>query len=145
MTQKDDKDHIRELAQLLDETNLTEIEIETDGKKIRIARQMTHFAVNALPDTENIATPPSPEIEDLSSHPGAVSSPMVGTIYLAPEPNANPFCQINDPVTEGQTLFIIEAMKTMNPIIAPKSGMITKICINNAQPIEFGDILAIIE
>ncbi len=149
-----DKKRIQQLAELLDKTNLSEIEIENDGQRIRVGRQMampTNIMPQMTPPSASStgapasAAPPAPEPSDLSKHPGAVISPMVGTIYLAPEPGAKLFCKAGDNVSEGQTLFIVEAMKTMNPIIAPKSGTIKQVCIGNAQPIEFGEVLAIIE
>lgn len=147
-----DSKKIRELAELLDETNLSEIEIENDGTRIRVVRQMTAAASFAAPaPVASASSAPSMPVTatetsaDLSSHPGAVTSPMVGTIYLAPEPGATAFCKVGDQVSEGQTLFVIEAMKTMNAITATKSGKVSQICVSNAQPIEFGEALAIIE
>ena len=153
-TRESDSKKIRELAKLLDETNLSEIEIENNGTRIRVARQIT---ATASPVASAPATPPAPPApateassdtssgEDLSNHPGAITSPMVGTAYLAPEPGSAPFCKTGDTVSEGQTLFIVEAMKTMNPITAHKSGKISKICISDGQPVEFGEALAIID
>lgn len=150
MTKTSDSKRIRELADLLDETNLSEIEIESDGVRIRVARQVTaatSIASVAAPAPAAAPAPPAPtsdESADLSAHPGAVASPMVGTAYLAPEPGANPFCKPGDSVSEGQTLFIVEAMKTMNPITAHKSGKIDQILVANAQAVEFGEVLAVI-
>ncbi|MGC6471337.1 MAG: acetyl-CoA carboxylase biotin carboxyl carrier protein [Parvibaculales bacterium] len=151
MTKASDSKRIRQLAELLDETNLSEIEIESDGVRIRVARQLSGTAGVA----SIVAPTPAPaaaaqaavpdEPTDLAAHPGAVTSPMVGTAYLAPEPGAQPFCKAGDSVSEGQTLFIVEAMKTMNPITAPKSGTLKQICVGNAQPVEFGEVLAVIE
>ncbi|MGC6476216.1 MAG: acetyl-CoA carboxylase biotin carboxyl carrier protein [Parvibaculales bacterium] len=151
MTSKSsDSKRIRQLAELLDETNLSEIEIESDGTRIRVARQVTGGApIVSAPAPVAAAAPPSAPAEadttDLSDHPGAVTSPMVGTAYLAPEPGAAPFVKAGDSVSEGQTILIVEAMKTMNPITAPKSGTIKQVCVGNAQPVEFGEVLVIID
>ncbi len=150
MTSKSsDSKRIRQLAELLDETNLSEIEIESDGTRIRVARQVSVSApVVSAPAPAPTAAPAAPaeaETADLSAHPGAVKSPMVGTAYLAPEPGAAPFVKAGDSVSEGQTILIVEAMKTMNPISAPKSGTIKQICVGNAQPVEFGEVLVIID
>jgi len=147
-----DRDLIRDLAVLLDETGLSEIEIEKSGLKIRVARTI-NTAV-ALPNAQNAASvqpaqsaeqPASPPPADLSNHPGAVKSPMVGTIYMSPEPGAAAFVEVGTKVREGQTVVIIEAMKTMNHIPAPRSGTVTQILCNNEQPVEFGEPLVIIE
>lgn len=141
---KIDQDMIRALAELLDETRLTEIEIEHQGLRVRVARQpgaaaaVTHYAAPA-------ASNPAPAGESTAAHPGAVTSPMVGTVYLAPEPGATPFIAVGDAVETGQTLFIVEAMKTMNPIAAPRSGKVARILVSDGQPVEFGEPLAIIE
>ena len=142
---------IRELAELLDETRLSEIEIEREGLRVRVSRQM---AVQAMPMAQAapVAAAPAaaaaaaaPAAADPSKHPGAVKSPMVGTAYLAPEPGAAPFIDVGTRVAQGQTLLIIEAMKTMNHIPAPKAGVVTTILIGNGQPVEFGEALVIIE
>jgi acetyl-CoA carboxylase biotin carboxyl carrier protein len=132
-----DKEMIRELASLLDETGLIEIEIERDGLRVRVGRGgiINNIAAPALP--------PAPA--DLAKHPGAVNSPMVGTAYRGPAPGAAPFVDIGSKVTAGETLLIIEAMKTMNQIPAPRSGTVTQILIEDGQPVEFGEPLAIIE
>ena len=149
-----DKDVIRALAELLDETNLTEIEIEQDGFRLRVARQANAIAMPSVavpaagPATAAQASGTAGTVvptEEASTHPGAVTSPMVGTVYVAPEPGAAPFVKLGDSVTAGQTLFIVEAMKTMNPIIADKPGKITQILIQDGQPVEFGEPLAIID
>jgi acetyl-CoA carboxylase biotin carboxyl carrier protein len=148
-----DPNLIRELAQLLEETGLGEIEVERDGQRVRVARQ--------LPDTKNAAgaatisaetqpTSPvpiesSPAEPDLAKHPGVVTSPMVGTAYRGPEPGAMPFVDVGSQVAAGATLLIIEAMKTMNQIPAPRAGTVTKILIEDGQPVEFGEPLMIIE
>jgi acetyl-CoA carboxylase biotin carboxyl carrier protein len=145
---------IRELAELLDETRLSEIEIEREGLRVRVSRQM---AVQAMPMAQAApvaaasaaaaAAPAAaaPAAPDPSKHPGAVKSPMVGTAYLAPEPGAAPFVDVGTRVAQGQTLMIIEAMKTMNHIPAPKAGVVTTIFVGNGQPVEFGEALVIIE
>jgi len=142
-----DKALIRELAALLDETGLTEIEIERDGLRVRVGRGGTinNIAAPAMPAL--IATTPAlPSAPaDLAKNPGAVISPMVGTAYRGPAPGAPPFVDIGSKVTAGETLLIIEAMKTMNQIPAPRSGTVTQILIEDGQPVEFGEPLAIIE
>jgi acetyl-CoA carboxylase biotin carboxyl carrier protein len=150
-----DKALIRELAELLHETGLSEIEIERDDLKIRIARQpaavLTH-AASAAPAAQSATArgtdPMAPPVKlgpDPASHPGCVKSPMVGTAYRAPEPGSAPFIDIGTRVVQGQTLLIIEAMKTMNHIPAPKAGTVKEILIENGQPVEFGEPLVIIE
>ena len=145
---------IKDLAELLGETGLTEIEIETGDMRIKVARQGT--AVSAVvPAAAPMAAPaaapeaalPSDTVSDTppADHPGGVKAPMVGTAYLAPEPGASNFVKVGDTVNEGQTIFIVEAMKTMNPIGAPKSGKVTQIFISNEQPVEFDEVLMIIE
>ena len=139
---------IRELADLLNETGLTEIEIEKSGLKIRVARTVSiQSAVAAAP----VAAPgpaPAPAkaaVSDPAKHPGVVKSPMVGTAYRSPEPSAPTFIEIGSRVSQGDTLLIIEAMKTMNQIPAPHSGKVTSILFENGQPVEFGEPLVIIE
>ncbi|HWV82478.1 MAG TPA: acetyl-CoA carboxylase biotin carboxyl carrier protein [Hyphomicrobiaceae bacterium] len=151
-----DKGLIRDLAQLLNETGLTEIEIEKDDLKVRVARHVAAPAAYAVqaPASAPSAPPASapgapaaavPTGPDPANHPGCVKSPMVGTAYRAPEPGAPPFIDIGTRVTQGQTLLIIEAMKTMNHIPAPRSGVVKEILIENGQPVEFGEPLVIIE
>jgi acetyl-CoA carboxylase biotin carboxyl carrier protein len=144
-----DHDLIRELTNLLEETGLTEIEIEQDGQRVRVAR---NAAVAAMPVasvrataaqqvvTESVAAP-----LDLAKHPGVVTSPMVGTAYSAPEPGAKPFIEVGSKVKAGDTLLIIEAMKTMNQIPAPRGGTVIQILFEDGQPVEFGEPLVIIE
>ena len=144
---------IRDLAELLEETGLSEIEIEREGMRVRVARQVTV----AAPDVRGSRRPPARQrprppqrraaaaAADPGKHPGAVPSPMVGTAYLAPEPGAAPFVEVGTRVAQGQTILIIEAMKTMNHIPAPKAGVVTAILVGNGQPVEFGEPLAIIE
>lgn len=142
---------IRELAAILHETGLTEIEIEKADVRLRISRAApaaapVAVAAPAAPavDTAHAAAP-APAAKSHANHPGVVPSPMVGTAYLAPSPGAEPFIKKGDRVREGQTLLIVEAMKTMNPIAAPRAGVVTEILISDAQPVEFGEPLAIIE
>lgn len=148
-----DRDLIRELAGLLDETGLTEIEIERNGVRIHVARQLTSLtaAVPALPPVP-VGQPPAPTSApvpaaavDPAKHPGAVTSPMVGTAYRAPEPGARPFVDIGSQVNAGDTLLIVEAMKTMNQIPAPRAGTITQILFEDGQPVEYGEPLIILE
>ncbi|MBI1211620.1 MAG: acetyl-CoA carboxylase biotin carboxyl carrier protein [Alphaproteobacteria bacterium] len=140
---------IRDLAAILSETGLSEIEIEKQGLRVRVARQIQvaaamHAPVAAhAPAAANAAAPAAKN--DLSTHPGLVASPMVGTAYVAASPGAAPFVKIGDTVSEGQTLLIIEAMKTMNQIPAPRAGRVTQIIISDGQPVEFGEPLMIIE
>lgn len=144
-----DEDLIRGLASLLDEIKLSEIEIEQKGIRIRIARTLTvsaaaplmHAAHQPAPAASGqAAAPVAPE-----KHPGTVTSPMVGTAYRAPEPGAPPFVEVGSIVKEGQTLLIVEAMKTMNQIPAPRAGKVTAILVENGQPVEYGEPLMIIE
>jgi acetyl-CoA carboxylase biotin carboxyl carrier protein len=144
-----DKELIRDLAKLLDETGLTEIEIEHEGLRVRVGRGAKMTAASEL-----AAAPPSPISAlapaaaaplDLAKHPGAVTSPMVGTAYRGPAPGAAPFVDLGSKVVAGETLLIIEAMKTMNQIPAHRSGTVTQILIEDGQPVEFGEPLVIIE
>jgi acetyl-CoA carboxylase biotin carboxyl carrier protein len=148
----DDAELIRELAALLDETSLTEIELERAGLRIRVARNVTVAA--ALPSALPQAAASVPVVAaaaaaaasgDMSKHPGVVPSPMVGTAYWAPEPGAKPFVEVGAKVSVGQTLMIIEAMKTMNQIPSPRAGTVTQILVEDGQPVEFGEPLVIIE
>ena len=144
---------IRELAAILHETGLTEIEIEKADVRLRVSRAASSVVQTAAP----VASAPAPvasepaisetgaPARDLSSHPGAVPSPMVGTAYLAPSPGSEPFIKKGDQVSAGQTLMIIEAMKTMNPIAAPRGGVVAEIVVSDSQPVEFGEPLVIIE
>ena len=132
---------VRQLAELLDETGLTEIEVEDDGRKIRVARQVSGVVaaapVAAAAPAAAAPAPAAPAETDLKSHPGTVKSPMVGTVYLSSEPSAPPFIKEGGSVSAGDTLLIVEAMKVMNPIVAPKSGKVVKICVANEQPVEY--------
>ncbi|SCB34877.1 biotin carboxyl carrier protein [Bradyrhizobium shewense] len=142
---------VRELALLLDETSLTEIEIERAGLRLRVARNVSVAAtmpmqMAAAPAALPVAAAaPAAAGPDLSKHPGAVSSPMVGTAYWAPEPGAKPFIEVGSKVSVGQTLLIIEAMKTMNQIPSPRAGTVTQILVEDGQPVEYGEPLVIIE
>lgn len=147
---------IRELAQLLNDTGLSEIEIEKSGLKIRVARSVTvaasvpaHFApppqAAAAPAGPGATPAPTPAGADPAKHPGAVKSPMVGTAYRSPDPKAPPFVEVGSRVQQGDTLLIIEAMKTMNQIPAPRAGTVTAVLVENGQPVEFGEPLVIIE
>lgn len=140
---------IRELALLLDETSLTEIEIERAGLRLRVARNISLAATAPMPVAAAApalaAAAAAPAAADLSKHPGAVTSPMVGTAYWAPEPGAKPFIEIGSKVSVGQTLLIIEAMKTMNQIPSSRAGTVTQILVEDGQPVEFGEPLVIIE
>jgi acetyl-CoA carboxylase biotin carboxyl carrier protein len=137
---------IRELAMLLDETNLTEIEIERAGLRVRVARNISIAA--SMPAGYQPAAPAAsgpPPVADIAKHPGVVPSPMVGTVYWASEPGAKPFVEVGSKVTAGQTLLIIEAMKTMNQIPAPRAGTVTQILVEDGVPVEYGEPLVIIE
>ena len=141
-----DRDLVLELTKLLDETGLTEIEIEQDGQRVRVARNAAaapaaaRQASPAAPAPQPIAASPDP-----AKHPGVVVSPMVGTAYAAPEPGAKPFIEIGTQVKAGDTLLVVEAMKTMNQIPAPRAGAVIQILFEDGQPVEFGEPLVIIE
>jgi len=143
---KVDSDLIRELAAILDETGLTEIEVSDNGQGLRVSRAgtaapaVTVAAAPAAPATAPAATEAAPVAADADS----VTSPMVGTVYLAPQPGDPPFVQPGDSVTQGQTLVIIEAMKVMNPIQAPRAGTVKAIVVDDGQPVEFGDPLVVL-
>ena len=144
---------VKELADILDQAGLAELEYETDAVAIRLSRVTTTAPVAAAPVAAApvaaapiaIAEPALDLPANPGDHPGAVKSPMVGTVYTAPEPDAPAFITEGAAVTAGQTLFIVEAMKVMNPITAPKAGTVVKIFVQNAQPIEFGEALVIVE
>jgi acetyl-CoA carboxylase biotin carboxyl carrier protein len=142
-----DSDLIRELARLLEETGLSEIEFERDGQRVRVARQGQ--VVSASPPPRPPLEAPAPIAEatplDPAKHPGVVTSPMVGTAYVGPEPGARPFVEIGSRVAAGDTLLIVEAMKTMNQIPAPRGGTVIQILIADGQPVEFGEPLMILE
>jgi len=142
----DERELIRELAGLLDETNLTEIEVEREGLRVRVVRgggvvaAPMQFAPTPVAAAAVVA-----DGSDITKHPGMVPSPMVGTAYVAPEPGAKPFVDVGSRVSAGETLLIIEAMKTMNQIPAPRAGTVTQILFEDGQPVEFGEPLMIIE
>jgi len=148
-TAGDEQRLIRQLADLLNETGLSEIEIEKSGLKVRVARtlniQSTVAAVPAAPAGAPAAAAAPTKVSDPAKHPGVVKSPMVGTAYRSAEPGAPAFIEVGSQVLQGDTLFIIEAMKTMNQIPAPHAGKVTAILIENGQPVEFGEPLVIIE
>lgn len=144
----DERELIRDLAALLDSTNLTEIEVEREGLRVRVARNahVVQAPVYAAPAAAAVAAAPAANAAaDPAKHPGTVPSPMVGTAYMASEPGARPFVDVGSKVSAGDTLLIIEAMKTMNQIPAPRGGTVTQILIEDGQPVEFGEPLMIIE
>lgn len=142
-----DDDLIRRLAALLEETGLNEIEYEANGQRIRVGRQEAPVVGSApaapQPAAAVPAPGPTPTAEPVPA--GAVTSPMVGTVYTASEPGSPPLVKVGDSVSEGQTLLIIEAMKVMNPLASPNAGKVTQILITDGQPVEFGEPLLIIE
>jgi len=158
-----DQDLIKTIAQLLNEQNLAEIEVESEGFKVRVTRSYASPAAPMpvyAPAPPAAITVPSPVAgnsvtaaapaaaavaEDLAANPGTLTSPMVGTAYRSPEPNAAPFVEVGAKVAEGQTVLIIEAMKTMNQIPAHRSGTVTRILVDDAQPVEYGEPLIVIE
>ncbi|OCX64590.1 acetyl-CoA carboxylase, biotin carboxyl carrier protein [Thioclava sp. SK-1] len=160
-TRENDVAFIKALAELLNKNELTEIAVtreygDDDSLKVRVSKQMNVVAAPAASAPAAAATAPAAiagpaptdtpsAAEDPADHPGAVTSPMVGTIYMSPEPGASAFVKPGDQVKEGQTLLIVEAMKTMNHIPAPKSGTVKRILVDDAQPVEFGSPLMIIE
>lgn len=149
-----DKDLIRDLASLLKETDLTEIEVEQDSFRVRVSRAARNPAQAAVqleyPKAQGSA-PASGEaaqqgsLADPTRHPGCVPSPMVGTVYRSPDPNAPPFVDVGDTVTAGQTILIVEAMKHMNEVGAPRAGKVVEIMVSDGQPVEYGEPLMIIE
>lgn len=140
-----DHDLIRELAQLLTETNLSEIEIEKDDLRVRVARGGVEMPSRSIAAEAKPAAPTTAPAPEPSKSAGAVPSPMVGTAYRAPDPDAKPYVEIGDTVRAGQTVLIIEAMKTMNQIPAPRAGKVVEILVEDGQPVEFGEPLLIIE
>ena len=140
---------VKALANILDEAGLAELEYATDDLSIRLSRvsgaaPVAPAASVTAPTAPPAATPAS-NSTDAASHPGAVTSPMVGTVYIAPEPDAPSFIEVGGTVKKGQTLLIVEAMKVMNPITAPADGTVKQIFVQNAQPVEFGEVLVVIE
>ncbi len=155
-----DYELIRQMATILDETDLTEIEIEQEDMRIRVARQpapMTQYVgggfaaaapipAQMAPAAASAAAPAAEaKAADPASHPGVLNSPMVGTCYRASEPGSRPFVEVGDEVRQGQTVLIVEAMKHMNQIAAPRAGKVTAIFVENGQPVEYGEPLLIIE
>ena len=149
-----EQDLIRELAKLIDETGLSEIEVEREGVRVRVARQsVTQVLAGASPHVPPIpAVAPAPAVSpgplasaDPAKHPGVVTSPMVGTAYRSAEPTAKPFVDIGSTVKAGDPLLIVEAMKTMNQIPAPRGGTVTQILFEDGQPVEYGEPLMIVE
>ncbi len=149
-----DTEMVKTLARMLDENGLSEIEVEDDGRRIVVKRKLSAAAAPVVyaptpaapaPTPSSTAAPAPANEASPASHPGAVKSPMVGTAYLSPEPGAAEFITVGKRVNEGDTLVIIEAMKVMNPIPSPRSGVVKQILIQNAQPVEFEQPLAIIE
>lgn len=145
-----DIDLVRQLATLLDETQLSEIEVEDGGRKVRVARTMQgapqmQYAPAAAPAAAAPAITPAAEAPAAPIAANAVKSPMVGTVYLAPNPEAKPFVTVGQKVAAGDTLVIIEAMKVMNPILAPAAGTVTAILIETGQPVEFDQPLVVVE
>ena len=143
-----DASFVKELADILDQAGLVELEYETEAVAIRLSRVTAAAPVAAASVAAAHAAIAEPVAElpaNPADHPGAVKSPMVGTVYTAPEPDAPAFITEGATVTAGQTMFIVEAMKVMNPITAPKAGTVVKIFVQNAQPIEFGEALVIVE
>jgi len=144
-----DHDVIRDLAKLLDETGLSEIEFQRDGVSIRVARSLSMSATRLRAAETPIAMPitiaPAAAPIDPTQHPGVVASPMVGTAYLGPSPGARPFVEVGTQVKAGDTLMIIEAMKTMNQIPAPRAGTVTQILVEDGRPVEYGEPLLIVE
>jgi len=145
-----DPDLVRKLADLLNETGLAEIEYEDNGKRVRVA--MPGFAAPVATVAAPVAAPvpvagaaAASPAGDPAAHPGAVTSPMVGTVYLAQAPEDPPFVKAGDTVREGQTLLLIEAMKTFNEVKAPRAGTLQSVAVASGQPVEFGEVLAIIE
>ena len=141
---------VRALANILDDASLAELEYETNDVAIRLSRvpgtaHVANVAPMATPAATATLAPADEGTADLSTHPGAVTSPMVGTVYVSPEPNAPAFVEEGSDVKKGQTLLIVEAMKVMNQIAAPRDGTVSKILVKNAQPIEFGEVMVIIE
>jgi len=146
-----DQQMIRDLAGLLNETGLTEIEWNEGSLKVRVAKTApavsapVYASAPAAAPAAAAGGAPAAAIDDVASHPGTVKSPMVGTVYTSPEPGAAAFVSVGATVSAGQTLLIVEAMKTMTPITAPKGGRVARILIENQQPVEFGQALLVIE
>ena len=148
-----DLDLINSLAGILNATGLSEIELDRKGTRVRVSRQMTAVATMAMPQSHGLShhaeaphpAPAAPLPVKPADHPGTVKSPMVGTVYRSSTPGSPPLVEIGAEVKEGQTLLIIEAMKTMNQIPSPRSGRVTHVFVENAQPVEYGEPLVVIE
>jgi len=143
-----DPEFVRSLAKLLDETGLTEIEFSEGDRRIRLNRQpapVTTYAAPAAAPVVAAAAPAAAPATPAGPPKNAVTSPMVGTVYLSPEPGAGAFVKVGDKVAEGATLLIVEAMKVMNPIRSPRSGTVSAILVEDAQPVEFGEPLVVID
>ncbi|MCO5092983.1 acetyl-CoA carboxylase biotin carboxyl carrier protein [Bosea sp. (in: a-proteobacteria)] len=143
-----DPDLVRELAELLNETDLTEIEVEKGDLRVRVARSIT--ATVQVPAAAPLAAPPAaaapaPAEAKPAAHPGAVPSPMVGTAYRRPSPEAKPFVEVGSLVKQGERILLVEAMKTFNDIVAPRAGKVTAILVEDGQPVEYGEPLLVIE
>ena len=145
-----DAELVRQLAELLDDTHLTEIEVQDGDRRIRVVRNVT-VQTHALPApavpvaAAAAPAPAAPPSAPAGDHPGTIKSPMVGTAYLAASPDAKQFVNIGDTVAAGDTLLIVEAMKVMNPIVSPRAGKVTQLMVDNGQPVEFDQPLAIVE
>ena len=145
-----DPNLVRQLAELLDDTRLTEIEVQDGDRRIRVVRNIPAAAPTAAPIAAAAAAPaptpaPAPAAAPAGDHPGTVKSPMVGTAYLSAEPDSKPFIAPGDKVSAGDTLLIVEAMKVMNPIISPRAGTVTAVLVDNSQPVEFDQPLVVVE
>lgn len=150
---KVDPELVRELSRLLEENDLTELEWSEGGRSVRVVRNPGAVVAAPAPASPPPAAAPHSDAEPApaatgfayTDHPGAVTSPMVGTAYVAPEPGADPFVTVGAQVAQGQTLLIVEAMKTMNPIPAPRAGVVSRILVADATPVEYGQVLLIVE
>ena len=144
-----DPELVRQLAVLLDDTNLTEIEIQDGERRIKVARNISVAAapsyMAAAPAPAPASIPAAPPPEAAADHPGTVKSPMVGTVYLSAEPGAKQFASVGDKVSAGQTLIIVEAMKVMNSIPAPRAGTVKAVLVENGQPVEYDQPLIVVE
>jgi len=140
-----DTDAVRALADLLGDTGLTEIEYDTGDVRIRVAKSVTVAAAPAAVAAPAAPATPAAGSGAAETHPGTVTSPMVGVVYLAPEPGAPNFVSVGDTVTEGATLLLIEAMKTFNPLRSPRAGRVSAILVNDATPVEYGEPLVVVE
>ncbi|MDR2157806.1 MAG: biotin/lipoyl-binding protein [Holosporaceae bacterium] len=149
---KINSDAVRSLAELLRETDLTEIEYQVDSLRIKVSRVIPQSVVPVIaqPQVQTVhdgqaAETSAQQFDNLENHPGVIEAQMVGTVYLSPGPEASPFVSVGESVSQGQTLFIIEAMKVMNMIKAPRSGIVKHIFVKDSQPVEYGDPIIIID